>query len=83
MIGVDSMTQDIREDVRKKYAQAITKKLSCCGAGASHNPITGNLYEANEMEGLPEDIVKGSFGCGNPTALDNVFRQSLHFICFI
>ena len=21
------------------------------------------------MEGLPEDIVKGSFGCGNPTAL--------------
>lgn len=69
MIGVNSMTQDIREDVRKKYAQAITKKLSCCSAGASHNPITGNLYEANEMEGLPEDIVKGSFGCGNPTAL--------------
>lgn len=63
------MTQDIREDVRKKYAQAITNKLSCCGAGASHNPITGNLYESNEIEGLPEDIVKGSFGCGNPTAL--------------
>ncbi len=63
------MTQDIREDVRKKYAQAITNKLSCCGAGASHNPITGNLYESDEIEGLPEDIVKGSFGCGNPTAL--------------
>jgi len=63
------MTQDIREDVRKKYAQAITNKLSCCGAGTSHNPITGNLYESNEIEGLPEDIVNGSFGCGNPTAL--------------
>lgn len=69
MMGGISMTQDIREDVRKKYAQAITKKLSCCGAGACHNPVTGNLYESNEIEGLPEDIVKGSFGCGNPTAL--------------
>jgi N-acetylglutamate synthase-like GNAT family acetyltransferase/SAM-dependent methyltransferase len=69
MIGGNSMTQDIREDVRKKYAQAITNKLSCCGAGAADNPITGNLYESNEIDGLPEDIVKGSFGCGNPTAL--------------
>ena len=67
------MAQDIREDVRKKYAQAITNKLSCCGTGASNNPVTGNLYEASEIEGLPEDIVKASFGCGNPTALAELY----------
>jgi arsenite methyltransferase len=77
MIGGKSMTQDIREDVRKKYAQAITNKLSCCGAGASPNPVTGNLYEANEIEGLPEDIVKGSFGCGNPTALAELYAGEI------
>ncbi len=48
------MTSDIREDVRKKYAQAITNKLNCCGNEASDNPVTGNLYEKNKSEGLPD-----------------------------
>ena len=67
------MTEDIREDVRKKYAQAITNRLSCCSTGATNNPVTGNLYETNEIQGLPEDIVKSSFGCGNPTALGELY----------
>ena len=67
------MTEDIREDVRKKYAQAITNRLTCCGTGATNNPVTGNLYETNEIQGLPEDIVKSSFGCGNPTALGELY----------
>lgn len=67
------MEQDIREDVRKKYAHAITNKLSCCGTRACSNPVTGNLYEVNEIEGLSEDVVKASFGCGNPTALAELY----------
>ena len=67
------VAQDIREDVRKKYAEAITQKLSCCGSGASNNPVTGNLYAENEIEGLPEDMIRASFGCGNPTALAELY----------
>lgn len=67
------MVQDIREDVRKKYAHAITNKLSCCGTSTCNNPVTGNLYEINEIEGLPEDILQASFGCGNPTALAELY----------
>jgi len=67
------MAQDIREDVRKKYAQAITNRLSCCGTSICNNPVTGNLYETNKIEGLPEDIIMASFGCGNPTALAELY----------
>jgi N-acetylglutamate synthase-like GNAT family acetyltransferase/SAM-dependent methyltransferase len=61
--------EDIREQVRQKYAAAITKRQSCCGGDSCCNPVTGNLYENGELDGLPEDLVASSFGCGNPTAL--------------
>jgi hypothetical protein len=31
--------------------------------------ITRDLYDAAETEGLPEEAVLASLGCGNPTAL--------------
>jgi SAM-dependent methyltransferase len=31
--------------------------------------VTDNLYDATEVEGLPEEAVLASLGCGNPTAL--------------
>ena len=37
-----------------------------CGCG---DPITSNLYEAGEIAGLPEEVIRASLGCGNPTAL--------------
>ena len=75
------MSEDIREVVRQKYAQAITLKTGCCGDGNTGiscgcgdplnktNTITGDLYQSNDLEGLPEDMVAASFGCGNPTLL--------------
>lgn len=68
------MKEDIREVVRQKYAEAITKRSSCCGGGPSSccngdNPITRNLYNYTEVVGLPQDLITASFGCGNPTAL--------------
>ncbi|MGE5485311.1 MAG: arsenite methyltransferase [Ignavibacteriales bacterium] len=74
------MTENIRETVRKKYAQAITRKSSCCGdastGGCCCGPsaeadrlITGDLYQPDATADLPADIINASFGCGNPTAL--------------
>lgn len=74
------MKEDIREFVRKSYARAITQKggcccgSSCCGGSADQaNMITGNLYGSEQVAGLPQDLVAGSFGCGNPTALAELY----------
>lgn len=74
------MSEDIREQVRRKYAQVITSKSGCCGSagwcGDSRDAtrvITGNLYQATEIEGLPADLLATSLGCGNPTALGNLY----------
>ena len=32
-------------------------------------PITGNLYTTEDTAALPEEAVRASLGCGNPTAL--------------
>ncbi len=75
------MSEDIREVVRQKYAEAINVKTgavkegmsgSSCGCGGSScctDMITSDLYKKIDMEGLPEDMIAASFGCGNPTLL--------------
>ena len=74
------MNKDIREQVKEKYAQAIKFKSSCCGLTGccgnhrdAANPITGNLYQAAEVDGLPQNLLATSLGCGNPTALGNLY----------
>jgi arsenite methyltransferase len=46
---------------------------SCCGASAtfegSCDPITSNLYDGDQAHQIPEEALKASLGCGNPTAL--------------
>ncbi|HWE60850.1 MAG TPA: methyltransferase domain-containing protein, partial [Chloroflexota bacterium] len=65
----------IVERVRERYADAalrVQAGSSCCGTdccGTSGEIVTGRLYAAAETEGLPEDAVLASLGCGNPTAL--------------
>ena len=69
--------ENIKEVVKEKYAQAAVRaasgKSSCCGTSpASINgcdPITSNLYEDNETSTIPEEALRASLGCGNPTAL--------------
>src|SRR6516165_10728546 len=69
--------ENIKEVVRDKYAQAAVRaasgKSSCCGTSpASINgcdPITANLYAENETCTIPEEALRASLGCGNPTAL--------------
>jgi SAM-dependent methyltransferase len=65
----------IREIVRERYAEAAewaTKgKAACCGPSpvSGCDPITRDLYSETEAGGLPEEAVRASLGCGNPTAL--------------
>jgi arsenite methyltransferase len=66
---------EIRETVRKVYAEAAeratTGKATCCGPAplTGCDPITRDLYSNMEATGLPEEAVRASLGCGNPTAL--------------
>lgn len=79
------MSDNIREIVKKKYAKAITGKKGCCGKTSSGSSccgtslskatqmITGNLYSETDMDGLSTDMIATSFGCGNPTALAELY----------
>jgi arsenite methyltransferase len=67
---------DITEIVRDKYAKAALRVVSdeggCCGTASTRSgcdPVTANLYAADETTALPEEAVRASLGCGNPTAL--------------
>ena len=68
---------NIKEVVREKYAEAARRVKSgqsscCCGTSdaiSDCDPITSNLYAADQVAGLPEEAVSASLGCGNPTAL--------------
>lgn len=67
---------DIREVVKDKYGEAASRVASggssCCGASAANgcaDPITSNLYDKDQAGQIPEDALRASLGCGNPTAL--------------
>ena len=70
----------LRDEVRAKYGAAARRAASgetaTCGCGTScssksgeWDPITSNLYEAAETQGIPTEALLASLGCGNPTAL--------------
>ncbi len=67
----------IRDAVQTKYAEAARRAAqgqlaSCCGSAAAEgirDPVTADLYDVRQTEGIPEEAVLASLGCGNPTAL--------------
>jgi len=70
------MEADIKEVVKERYGRAARGvssgassggTSSCCGG--SCDPISSNLYDSAQTAVLPEEAVKASLGCGNPTAL--------------
>jgi arsenite methyltransferase len=71
-------TENITQVVKEKYGAVALlvqqgRGNACCGSAptstAGCDPITSNLYDTSETGLLPEDAVKASLGCGNPTAL--------------
>jgi arsenite methyltransferase len=63
---------EIKDAVRDRYADAAKQVARggapCCGGG-ERDPITSNLYNDLEKAGVPEEALKASLGCGNPTSL--------------
>ncbi len=73
----------LREDVRRRYAEAATTVTAgagaaqdCCHPGktcAEEGHATGpEFYGELTEEELPEEAVLASLGCGNPTAVANL-----------
>jgi len=68
---------EIKELVKSRYGQAALRVQQgqtngCCGGSAGcgeADPITSNLYNANEASSVPDTAFLASLGCGNPTAL--------------
>jgi len=66
---------DTKSLVQEKYGAAARSvqesgSVACCGSGLSCcDPITTNLYGDTEKGIVPENAVRASLGCGNPTAL--------------
>jgi arsenite methyltransferase len=75
---------DLREQVRSRYAGAALAVLNqadngdgCCGsdgeccapAGTLTDGAGASLYREGETDGLPEDALTASMGCGNPLAV--------------
>ncbi len=69
-------TENIKEVVKQKYGQAaqrVSAGSSCCASvvvpeGYS-DPITSNLYDRDQTSQIPEEALRASLGCGNPTML--------------
>jgi SAM-dependent methyltransferase len=66
----------LKDVIQQKYGEAAIRartgqeKGGCCGTACGcGDPITSNLYGADETTGLPDAAVAASLGCGNPTAL--------------
>ena len=68
----------VREMVKERYGQAVTAATkgakACCGSStadaiAGPDPVARGLYDAAQTEGIPEEALLASFGCGNPTAM--------------
>jgi arsenite methyltransferase len=68
----------VTDIVKEKYGEAARRVAagttaaccepsSCCGT--ERDPVTRDLYDEAQLTGLPENAVKASLGCGNPTAL--------------
>ncbi|QTX32474.1 arsenite methyltransferase [Aminithiophilus ramosus] len=62
---------DIREEVRRKYTDAIRRQSAscCCGKDCGSDPVTEGNYDRQELAERLDGLEIPSFGCGNPTAL--------------
>jgi SAM-dependent methyltransferase len=68
--------QALKEVIQQKYGEAALRAKSgqekggCCGTSCGcGDPITSNLYGADEAGAVPDTAIAASLGCGNPTAL--------------
>ena len=77
--------EQLRALVQERYTRSVqqvnvlpasSQQRGCCDSNCcaptsttQNDPITSNLYDATELDGLPIAAALASRGCGNPTAL--------------
>jgi arsenite methyltransferase len=67
-------SDELREQVRSRYATAATTLGGCCGGADDQTDLVGAgfglpLYDGDGHEDLPEAAKLASLGCGNPTTV--------------
>jgi SAM-dependent methyltransferase len=70
--GRETITQRVRERYATAAQRVQAGASACCPdvcCSGADDPVTSDLYDATQTEGLPEEAVLASLGCGNPTAL--------------
>ncbi|UCH83731.1 MAG: arsenite S-adenosylmethyltransferase, partial [Candidatus Latescibacterota bacterium] len=74
----DRYAKAARQVIEKVKGEHKENAPSCCSSGVgegtdasaiAQRAITGDLYGADELAGVPADAALASLGCGNPTAL--------------
>jgi SAM-dependent methyltransferase len=68
----DVSSDELREEVRQKYAEAATGAGCGCGDGgccSDGGEFGSALYDISQRAELPDAAVLASLGCGNPTAV--------------
>ena len=67
---------DVKELVRERYGNFAQKATSCCDStdccGDSEVTTKNQLYEVAQLDGLPDEALLASAGCGNPTAIGDL-----------
>ena len=63
----EQTNDSIREIVRERYADVARNASACCTSDEC-GPVT-DIYSLQEIDGLPDEAVMASAGCGNPTAI--------------
>ena len=70
--------EQIRESVRKHYADLVKtdesccSSLTCCPDTSTDSPAEKNGYTETQISSVPTDAAEHSFGCGNPLGYADV-----------
>ncbi len=64
--------KEVREEVSRNYARAVSEGKGCCGGSSSCCNSAGLGYSEEEILDLISDPELISFGCGNPLAFSEV-----------
>ena len=63
------MTESVREQVRKSYANAARATTARMAETEPHLELASALYQPSEIDEIPAAAAEGSLGCGNPVAV--------------
>ncbi len=72
--NTDIRDDELQKEVSDRYGKIAREVIDASGGSrssdcCSSNPITRDLYTADETVDVPDAALQASLGCGNPTAL--------------